>query len=61
MNRLAWITYSYRTFLEAQILQSLANQQLPNITATEKGPKRSGLFFVNGKFDTVTQKFLSSV
>ena len=32
-----------------------------NITETTKGPKRKALFYINGKFDTATQKFVSRV
>ena len=39
----------------------MAAERIENITETTKGPKRKALFYINGKFDTATQKFVSRV
>ena len=49
------------SFIESDVLQSIAAERIENITETTKGFKRKALFYINGKFDTATQKFVSQV
>ena len=51
----------FEFYSESDVLQSMAAERIENITETTKGPKRKALFYINGKFDTATQKFVSRV
>ena len=39
----------------------MAGERIENITETTTGYKRKALFYVNAKFDTASQKFVSRV
>ena len=39
----------------------MAGERIENITETTTGYKRKALFYINAKFDTASQKFVSRV
>ena len=39
----------------------MAGERIENITETTRGYKRKALFYINAKFDTASQKFVSRV
>ena len=48
-------------FKESDLLQMMAAERIENIGDTIYGYKRKALFYINGKFETETQKFVSRV
>ena len=48
-------------FIEGDILQLMAGERIENISETTTGYKRKALFYINAKFDTASQKFVSRV
>ena len=54
-------TSIFKITKESDLLQLMAAERIENLDETTSGYNRKALFYINGKFDTATQKFVSWV